>query len=108
MERFSQTGGHFMDRKVLEAQLRQRCEAAMQASIKAVESAPDGQWIAGSEWEIRDIFQKLTQDCYRDIVQSRIDVQPSASQAAFSPSGRRGGGPARQGPAQGQGVDGGR
>jgi hypothetical protein len=75
-----------MDRNVLKARMRQRFESVMDEALKAVEEAPDGQWIAGSEWQIRDTFQRLTADCYREIVQSRIDAQPSASQAAFSPS----------------------
>jgi hypothetical protein len=33
-------------------------------SPAAVDDAPDGQWIAASEWEVRDIFQKLTADCF--------------------------------------------
>ena len=83
-----------MDRKVLEAQLRQRCESAVQEAIKAVEGASDGRWIAESEWPVRGIFQQLTVDCYGMILQSRVDAQPSASQAAFSPCGQRGRGAA--------------
>ena len=95
-----------MDRNVLKARMRERFEATLEAAIKAVEAAPDGQWIAGSEWQVRDAFQALTADCYREIVQSRVDAQPSAKQAAFSPSGNAGRGTARQGSASGSRADG--
>ncbi len=90
-----------MDRNVLGERLRERCESAVQAAIKAVEEASDGRWIAESEWPVREIFQQLTVDCYREILQWRVNAQPSASQAAFSPCGQPGGGAARQGHAQG-------
>jgi hypothetical protein len=88
-----------MDRKVLEARLRERCESAVESAVKAVEEASDGRWIAESEWPVREIFQQLTVDCYAMILQSRVDAQPSAKQAAFSPCGKSRGGAARQGPA---------
>jgi hypothetical protein len=94
-----------MDRKVLKAQLRKQMELALEASIKAVEEAPDGQWIAASEWQIRDEFQKLQARCYQAVVQARLDAQPSASQAAFSPSGKPGRSAGRQGSARGPRAD---
>ena len=94
-----------MDRKVLKNRMRERFEAAMEAAFKAVEEAPDGQWIAGSEWEIRDVFQTLTAECFREILQGRIDAEPSASQAAFSPGGQPGRGAQRQRGSPGAGAD---
>jgi hypothetical protein len=52
-----------------------------------VEQAPDGRWIAASEWQVRDIFQRLTRDCYQAMLQAKADAHPTASQAAFSPGG---------------------
>lgn len=95
-----------MDKNVLKARMRERFEVAMESALQAVEEAPDGQWIAGSEWQVRDTFQRLEADCYRQIVQGRIEDQPSASQAAFSPSGKSGCGAARQGRTPGSRVDG--
>jgi hypothetical protein len=80
-----------MDKEVLKRQLEQRCRQALDEAIKAVDDAPDGQWIAASEREVRDIFQKLTTDCFGRMIQNRVDGLPSASQAAFSPSGLSGG-----------------
>src|ERR1700733_2807236 len=76
-----------MDKEVLKRQLTERCQQALDEALRAVDEAPDGQWIAASEWEVRDIFQKLTADCFGQMIQERIDRLPSASQAAFSPDG---------------------
>ena len=81
-----------MDKAILKQQLTERCQQALDEALKAVDEAPDGRWIAASEWEVRDIFQKLTADCFGQMIQRRIDDLPSASQAAFSPGGRGGGG----------------
>lgn len=77
-----------MDNEVLKQQLVERCQRALDEAIGAVDAAPDGHWIAASEWEVRSIFQKLTADCFGQMVQSRVDGLPSALQAAFSPSRR--------------------
>src|SRR5689334_1426894 len=100
-----------MDKEVLKRQLMARCQAALDEALRAVDDAPDGQWIAASEWEVRDVFQKLTADCFGQMIQGRIDGLPPAAQAAFSPGGRAGGGgggggAAAQGKPRGSGADG--
>ena len=77
-----------MDKEVLKRQLTERFQQSLDAALKAVDGAPDGHWIAASEWEVRDIFQKLTADCFGQLIQHRVDRLPSTSQAAFSPDGR--------------------
>jgi hypothetical protein len=94
-----------MDKDVLKRQLVERCQRALDEAIRAVDAAPDGHWISASEWEVRDIFQKLTADCFGQIVQNRVDALPSGSQAAFSPSGLFGT-VAGQGKARRAGADG--
>jgi hypothetical protein len=94
-----------MDKEVLKRRLTERCQQALDEALRAVDEAPDGQWIAASEWEVRDIFQKLTADCFGQMIQVRIDRLPSALQAAFSPGGRSGGAE-RQGEPRRAGVDG--
>lgn len=86
-----------MDKDVLKKRLMASCEAHLDKAMAAVESAPDGQWIAASEWAVREAFQDLMRDCFQDMVQSRVNAEPSAKQAAFSPS--RGCGSSRQGQA---------
>ena len=95
-----------MDKDVLKRRLTERFQHSLAEALAAVEAAPDGQWIAASEWQVRDVFQKLTAECYQEMVQGRIDAQPSASRAAFSPGGQAGGGATGQGPARGAGADG--
>ncbi len=63
-----------MDRDVLDRQLDELCRAAMAEAKKAVELAPDGRWIAASEWEVREVFQKLTRDCYQLMIQAKTDA----------------------------------
>lgn len=92
-----------MDKEVLKHQLTERCQQALDEALLAVDEAPDGQWIAASEWEVRDIFQKLTADCFGQMIQGRVDRLPSASQAAFSPDGRADS-PAAQGKPRGSGA----
>jgi len=79
-----------MDREVLKKRLRQRFEQGLEQMIDAVEQAPDGRWIAASEWEVRRAGQDLTRDCYQAILQARVDQNPAAAspaaRASFSPS----------------------
>lgn len=84
-----------MDKDVLRAKLRMRFEGSMEEALKVVESAPDGQWIAGSEWQVRDLFQRLMAECFQELIQARVADHPAAVTAAFSPSRRRRG-PAEQ------------
>ena len=79
-----------MDKDVLEGQLNELCRNAVSEARAAVQQAPDGQWIAASEWQVRDVFQRLTRDCYQAMLQAKADAHPTAKQAAFPP----GGGPA--------------
>jgi len=95
-----------MDKEVLKRRLTERFQESLAEALAAVEAAPDGQWIAASEWRVRDVFQKLTAECYQEMVQGRVDAEPSASRAAFSPGGQAGGGVAEQGAARGPSADG--
>ena len=72
----------------LNRQLGLLCQKAILEARAAVDAAPDGQWIAGSEWEVHGVFQRLKRDCYQAMLQARTDSQPSVRQADFSPSGR--------------------
>ena len=72
-----------MDRDRLTRELTEHFQVSLNLAMEAVDKAPDGQWIAASEWEIREIFQKLMAEAYQKILQSKLDA---ADQAAFSPS----------------------
>ena len=97
-----------MDKEVLKSKMPERFEAAMEEAIVAVESAPEGPWISGGEWRIRQRFQELMGQCFGELVQGRIDAEPTENQAAFSPSilrGKSGGGAAGQRAVSGLRVD---
>lgn len=73
-----------MDREAIKRELTQQFQQSLDEAIEAVEEAPDGRWIAGSEWQIRDIFQRLMQQSFQTLLQAKLDT---ADEAAFSPSG---------------------
>jgi hypothetical protein len=79
-----------MDKDVLDQQLEALFRGAMSEARAAVEAAPDGQWISASEWQVREIMQRLTQESYQVMLQAKADGHGSAAQAAFSPGGGRG------------------
>jgi hypothetical protein len=86
-----------MDRQGLKRRLRGKLEAALDQAMDAVESAPDGRWIAGSEWAVRGAFQGLMRDCFQEIIQAKVDSDPSAAPGSFSPGARPRSGGAVQG-----------
>ncbi|MBI4719029.1 MAG: hypothetical protein HY763_14580, partial [Planctomycetes bacterium] len=53
-----------MDRDVLLHQMTERFQALYNEALDALEHAPDGQWIAASEWAFRDAFQQLMKESY--------------------------------------------
>ena len=79
-----------MDRQGLKRRLRDKVEAALDRAMDAVQAAPDGRWIAGSEWAVRGAFQDLMRDCFREIVQAKVDSDPAAAAGSFSPGARPG------------------
>ena len=48
----------------------------------AVNDAPDGRWIAGSEEQVRDLCAEMRRKVFERAVQKRVD----AAEAAFPPS----------------------
>lgn len=64
------------------AAMRQQMEAMLSQVADAINDAPDGYIIAGSEEKVRDLFAKLRKEAFETGLQMRID----AAEAAFSPS----------------------
>ena len=62
--------------------MRGRMEEYLRGVIEAVNQAPDGEWIAGSEEQVRDLSAEFRQCMYQAAIQQRVD----AAEAAFSPS----------------------
>lgn len=80
-----------MDKEVLLHQMTERFQELYGQALEAVEKAPDGQWIAASEWAFRNTFQRLMQESYEAALQARVDAHATTSAAAFSPSEQRAG-----------------
>ncbi len=74
-----------MDRDVLMHQMTERFQELYNRALDAWDGAPDGQWIAASEWAFRDAFVPLMKESYQEALQSKGDAHPTAQAAAFSP-----------------------
>ncbi len=74
-----------MDRDALKRELSEQFEQSLDQAMDAVERAPDGSWISASEWEIRELFQKLTARAYERILQAKLDAAEK-ERGDFSPS----------------------
>lgn len=71
-----------MSRDEYLAVMRQKMEALLGQVADAINNAPDGYLIAGSEEEVRDLFADARQQAFELGLQMRMD----AAEAAFSPS----------------------
>jgi hypothetical protein len=63
-------------------QMRTKMEEALGKIADAVNEAPPGRIIAGSEEQVRDVFADLRKNAFETALQMRIDV----AEAAFPPS----------------------
>lgn len=66
-----------LDRSTFIIQLRQRVEATLGEVADAVNNAPDGDIIGGSEIQVRDLFAKLRQETFELAAQMRVDAAES-------------------------------
>lgn len=64
------------------ASMRDEMEQYLKQVMEAVNQAADGEWIAGSEEQVRDLVAAMRQRVFEKAVQKRID----AAEAAFPPS----------------------
>ena len=75
-----------MDRDVLMDLMTERFREAYTKGLDAVERAPDGQWIAASEFVFRDAFLEVMKESYQAAIQAKIDADSSRQAGTFSPS----------------------
>ncbi len=68
--------------KQLAETLRPAVESFLESVMDAVNEAPDGEWIGGSEEQVRNLAAEFRERVFQEAVQQRID----AAEAAFSPS----------------------
>ena len=62
--------------------MREEMDQFAKQVMEAVNQAPDGEWISGSEEQVRDVVAAMRQRIYEQAVQKRVD----AAEAAFPPS----------------------
>jgi hypothetical protein len=83
-----------LDRQGYVDVMQGECRRIMEKIADAVNNAPTGNVINGSEMEVRDLMGELRQKAFETAVQMRID----STESSFSPSeGRVGEGQAGQG-----------
>jgi hypothetical protein len=71
-----------MSREEFIAQMRNKVEEALGRVADAINEAPPGRIISGSEEQVRDVFADLRQQAFETGLQMRVN----AAEAAFSPS----------------------
>ena len=80
-------GFQTMDKSEYVARMQVECRRIMEQIADAVNGAPTGRVISGSEMQVRDLMEKLRQKSFELAVQMRVDSHEST----FSPSAGRGG-----------------
>jgi hypothetical protein len=71
-----------MSREEFIDQMRKKVEEALGLVADAINEAPPGQIISGSEEQVRDVFAELRQQAFETGLQMRVN----AAEAAFPPS----------------------
>ncbi len=74
-----------VDPKQFVESCREEMEAHLQAVMQAVNDAPDGEWIAGSEEQVRDLSAEFRKRVFEQAVQQRIDAAEAAFPLRFKP-----------------------
>jgi hypothetical protein len=63
-------------------QMKAAMETYLASVMEAVNQAPDGAWVAGSEEQVRDLSAEFRRQAFEQAVQMRVN----AAEAAFPPS----------------------
>jgi len=83
LEAFAMSPEPKLSRDEFIAQMRAKMEAMLGRVADAINDAPAGHIISGSEEQVRDLFADLRQDAFEKGLQMRVD----AAEAASPPSG---------------------
>ncbi len=59
-------------------QMTKRFQELYNQALDALDGAPDGQWIAASEWAFRDAFVQLMKESYPAAMRSRVEAMCKA------------------------------
>jgi hypothetical protein len=77
-------------RDSLVGQMHAQFQACMEQVMQAVNAAPDGRLIEGSEVQVHALLRAFEQQVYQTALQARVGASEAAAAkapAAFSPSG---------------------
>jgi hypothetical protein len=74
-----------MDKQEYVSRMQAECRRVMEQVAEAVNAAPSGNVINGSEVQVRDLMAELRRKAFEMAVQMRID----STESSFSPSDRR-------------------
>jgi hypothetical protein len=84
-----------MDKDAFVSRMQEEMRRLLDGVADAVNGAPTGNVINGSEMQVRDLMGEFRRKAFETAVQMRID----STESSFSPSeGRRGDGQAEEGP----------
>ena len=76
-----------MDKEAFVSQMQRECRRIMEQVADAVNNAPTGNLISGSEMQVRDLMAELRQKVFETAVQMRVDATDQA--VAFFPCSQR-------------------
>lgn len=76
-----------MDKSAYVVRMQAECRRILEQVADAINNAPTGNVISGSEMQVRDLMAQLRQKAFEVGVQMRIDSHESS----FSPCAQRGG-----------------
>jgi hypothetical protein len=74
-----------LSRDEVVAQMRKKLEEALGKVADAVNEAPPGRVIAGSEEQVRDVFAGLRKHAFETALQMRLDAAEAASPPSEGP-----------------------
>ena len=75
-----------MDKEQFVARMQQEMRRTLERIADAVNDAPTGRVISGSEAQVRDLVAEFRRQAFETAVQMRVD----STESSFSPSGGRG------------------
>ena len=68
--------------------MNERFQELCGQALDALARAPDGQWIAASEWVFREAFDTLRRETFEAALQARIEAHPDRHPGGFFPPPR--------------------
>ena len=79
-----------LSREEFIAQMRAKMEAMLGQVADAINDAPPGRIISGSEEQVRDLFADLRHQAFETGLQMRVDAAEAASPPSGGPEDRQG------------------